>query len=690
MTLAPSKQVSALALLHPSQREMVGRGVSTIAASRDLQMRPSIMRAVGCVLEDDGISVTIFLWRPQSRQLLQDLAATGHIAVVFSEPISHRTVQLKALKIEETRAATEADKPALARYLRSMQHEIGLIGFPPAYTNAMLHYAFDELVAVRFVPTLAYDQTPGPKAGSDLAAPPAGENAVASRPAGTSSAAGGVPVANVADASGSTASTSAEDRRTTDRRRAPQLSTLGAHAVPLNAIRQCLEGIIPAVMATCSADGVPNVAYISQAYYMDERHIAQSFQFFNKTRANILANPVGTALVLDPATMLFYRLQLHYLHTETSGPLFEGMKAQLAGIASYSGMAEVFKLLGADVYEVQTIERLDGAGLPPAPPRHGLLNVVRRASEAIARSTGLDELLSGVLARLADDLDVHHAMVLMLDREQQRLYTVASAGYATSGVGSEIAVGDGVIGVCARECTPVRIMHMTHAELYSNAICTSLRAATWPGFERETTIPYPGLPAPHSQLAVPISATGRLLGVLFVESPRDLSFNYEDEDMLVAIAGQLGAAIELVQAPEPAGRPPDAVAAARAAQPATESAPEPGAPVAAGPALHLRRFRVNDSVFIDDTYLIKGVAGAILWKLLRDYTCQGRTEFSNRELRLDPTIRLPDVADNLEARLVLLQRRLVENSPHIRIEKTGRGKFRLLVLRPVELEEVAA
>jgi len=669
MTLAPSKHVSALALLHPSQREMIARGVSTIAASRNLEMRPSIMRAVGCVLEADGVSVTIFLWRRQSRQLLQDLAATGHIAVCFSEPISHRTVQLKALTIEETRAATDADKPALARYLRAMIHEIGLIGYPPAYTEEMLSYRFDDLVAVRFVPTLAYDQTPGPKAGSDLAAqtdgPPAADPAHTT-PADAHAASDPAP----------------PDRRGGERRAAPQLPGQGAHATKLGAIRQCLEGIIPAVMATCSADGVPNVAYISQAYYMDERRIAQSFQFFNKTRQNILANPVGIALVLDPVTALFYRLQLQYLHTETSGPLFEAMKAQLAGIASYSGMANVFKLLGSDVYEVQSIDRLEGAGLPAVAPRHGLLNVVRRASECIARSTGLDELLSGVLACLADDLDVHHAMVLMLDREQQRLYTVASAGYATSGVGSEIAVGDGVIGVAARECTPVRIMHMTHAELYSNAICTSLRAATWPGFERETTIPYPGLPAPHSQLAVPIVATGRLLGVLFIESPRDLSFNYEDEDMLVAIAGQLGAAIELVQAPEPAAlRAPEVTAPAPAPLPS---------PATVGPPLQLRRFRVNDSVFIDDTYLIKGVAGAILWKLLRDYTQHGRTEFSNRELRLDPTIRLPDVADNLEARLVLLQRRLLENSAHIRIEKTGRGKFRLLVLRPVELAEVAA
>ena len=103
----------------------------------------------------------------------------------------------------------------------------------------------------------------------------------------------------------------------------------------------------------------------------------------------------------------------------------------------------------------------------------------------------------------------------------------------------------------------------------------------------------------------------------------------------------------------------------------------------------MRHYLANSSIFIGDSYLIKGVAGAILSKLLREHTQQGRSEFSNRELRLDPAIRLPDVADNLEARLLLLQRRLSEQSQHIRIEKTGRGRFRLCVSRPVELVDVA-
>ena len=59
-------------------------------------------------------------------------------------------------------------------------------------------------------------------------------------------------------------------------------------------------------------------------------------------------------------------------------------------------------------------------------------------------------------------------------------------------------------------------------------------------------------------------------------------------------------------------------------------------------------------------------------------------------LRLDPALRLPDVSDNLEARLILLARRLVDRGVPIRIERTGRGRFSLRIDREPELIEIGA
>ncbi|MDQ1535283.1 MAG: adenylate cyclase, partial [Actinomycetota bacterium] len=114
----------------------------------------------------------------------------------------------------------------------------------------------------------------------------------------------------------------------------------------------------------------------------------------------------------------------------------------------------------------------------------------------------------------------------------------------------------------------------------------------------------------------------------------------------------------------------------------------PGANAESEPVSMIRFFAVDGSTFIDDDYLIKGVAGRMLWRLVRDYTEQGRTEFTNREIRLDPSLELPSFRDNLESRLVLLKRRLDERRAPLRIERTARGRFRLDVERPLRLERV--
>jgi adenylate cyclase len=439
--------------------------------------------------------------------------------------------------------------------------------------------------------------------------------------------------------------------------------------VTLDTIRECFEGVIPAVLGTADLDGMPNVSYLSQVQYLDREHVALSYQFFNKTRANILANPNARLTVVHPLTGAQYALALRYLRTETSGQLFESMKAKLAGLASHTGMAGVFRLLGSDVFRVTDIVCVDRAIAAPPPPRNTLA-ALRLCSERLLACRDLAQLFDDTMACLDEKLGISHAMLLLYDAAAECLYTVASHGYAQSGVGSEIPLGQGVIGVAAREGTPIRIGHMTSEYSYSRAIRQQTEG-TELARALQTEIPYPGLAESRSQLAVPIQGCERLIGVLYVESPLDLRFTYDDEDALVTLCGQLAMAMHIMQnAPAPE------------AEPEAEAAPDVhGAPLA------VRHFADNDSIFFGSDYMIKGVAGAVLWALLQDYVAHGKTAFSNRELRLDQRVRLPDVCDNLEARLVLLARRLCERDAPVRIEKTGRGHFRLCVQRPLQLAE---
>ncbi len=438
----------------------------------------------------------------------------------------------------------------------------------------------------------------------------------------------------------------------------------------LDAIRSCFEGGIPGTMCTVSEDGTPNVSYLSQVMFVDSGHIALSYQFFNKTRANLMGNPRAMLALVDPVTAAHYRLRLRFLRTETTGPLFESMKAKLAAVASHVGMSGVFRLLGADVFQVLDLEPVAGSMVLPSPvQRCDLLSALRHASERLRPDGDLEQLLARALAELGSGFEIGHAMVLLYDEAGQRLYTVASQGYAASGVGSEIALGGGVIGVAARERTPIRIGHMTSEYSYSRAIRDNSLSGGLDALE--TAIPLPGLPESRSQMAVPMLVAGRLVGVLYVESPLDLRFSHHDEDALVALAAQLGMAIHILQAGS------DSADEAPAA-PATPPPPR-------GEPAVVRHYAENDSIFLDDDYLIKGVAGSIFAALVRDYIASGRVEFSNKELRLDPRIRLPGVSDNLEARLLLLARRLEERNACVRIDKSGRGRFRLRVERPLLL-----
>lgn len=444
----------------------------------------------------------------------------------------------------------------------------------------------------------------------------------------------------------------------------------------LEDIRPCFEGAVPATILTCSADGVINITFLSHVYHIDSSHVALSAQFFNKTKKNLEENPFATTMVMDPLDLTQYLLELEYLHTETEGSIFDSMKQKLEGIAAVTGMETVFKLRGADVYRV-----LSCTAIKPEMPLKTLTKVptlkqVSCVLQVINQSHDMECMFDHSLRAMEDELGYEHTIIFIKDHHLPRLYTVASRGYGVSGAGSEVDIGEGVVGMVAASEQALRFTNMERDLTMSQAIQKEVDISDGSEPHHDLKVPLPGLEHTQSVVAVPLQARGNLLGVLYIESENIMAYFDADMNALTSIAQNLAMALAFYQSEN-----------------FSESNTKDNAVKAITPRgelVRVRYFEANHSVFIDSDYLIKGVAGCILWKLLHQWQEAGQTEFTNKELRHDPDINLPDIGDNLEARLILLRKRLEDKSQLIRLEKNGRGRFRLVINQPVELQSIAA
>lgn len=453
-----------------------------------------------------------------------------------------------------------------------------------------------------------------------------------------------------------------------------------SRAVRLSSMANCFQGVIPAVVATCDAQGIPNVTLVSQVHLVDDRHVALSRQFFNKTVKNLAENPRACVQVYEPVSFDAYGLQLRHERTETTGPLFERMAMRIQAIASHTGMKGVFRLIGADVFEVISAEKVQGfhdprpavVEVPLQGPRTELrgLQVV---AQRIAAASDLSALIDGVLEALDSFFKFHHTAALLHDEHRGYLVTLASRGYGGEGVGAEVAVGDGLFGTVAHARRALRISGLDEGLSYGRAVRRQVISS---GARAAPEIPLPGLPDARSALVMPLVARDRLVGVLAAESRDPLAFDEWDEGYLEVVAHQIAVGLDAIQE--------------RALK---EESQEPMQPARADPVLRTGRrhsftlYRNDDCIFADGEYLIRNVPAKILWKVLGQCVREGRTQFSNRELRLDPALGLPSPRDNLESRLMLLRKRLEQKCPDVRLVPAGRGRFSLQIQGPIELSE---
>jgi GAF domain-containing protein len=687
-------------------------GVSLRIAACTAAGQPLVRRALAVRVLADG-RFEVLLARRLGTELLDAVRHSRQVALSVGHPQTNRTLQVKGRDAEVARA--QARQQAFFEQQRdAFVERVATFGFARERLESFwFGHSWRELDCIRFTPSGAWDQTPGIGAGGTIELL---EEAMTA-PAASAAHAAAPAAAALQDAAPDDADDHEAQAETPAAAAAAAAAAGPAAPLPLRDARVVLDGIIPPSMATASSEGVPHVTFLSHAEYVDDSHVALTYQFFNRSRAIVMATGRAALMVECPYSGATVVMQLRYQRTEAAGPVFERLRAKLAGIAAHTGMEKVFRLLGADIYRVESIVRNDlFFGTPPGkPPRCDVATGARALAARLAEVSELPRLVPAFMEGLREQLRIDHAILWMLDETREGLYTLASLGYADSGVGSELALADaGLAGVALREGVPIRIGHM--ASMYRYGLAWRERAEGV-GLQAviARSIPLPGLARPGSQLAVPLRARGRSVGVLLVETDiEQQTLDYDHEDALALLGGQLAQAMAALQVAEIDAAAPRA--AQRADEPAAPSMPSmpsmPSAPAArvaaVAPApvvwraagtdepatqpapLVLRHWARDHTVFAGEDYLIKGVAGAILWRLATEQVQRGRSEFTTRELRLaGGDLGLPEVQDNLGVRLLLLERRLAERDCGIHIERTGRGRFRFASTRPLQLQEEA-
>jgi adenylate cyclase len=300
-------------------------------------------------------------------------------------------------------------------------------------------------------------------------------------------------------------------------------------------------------------------------------------------------------------------------------------------------------------------------------------------SDRLSRATDLEQVVDAALAGIGDLFPSSNALLLVHEPELGKLVTLASHGYEASGTGSEVALGEGVIGLAAARQKTTRIANLQRMLSYARSVNSTTGGGT------ADEIRLPGLPDARSQLAAPMTSRGVLIGVLAIESNVAIAYDEVDERVLTIAARLVAAAFDREQVALSDHEPP---AASIGLVDATPSPSATDRPDATGAPIVLRHYAVDGSTFLGDQYVIKGVAGRLLWKVVSEQVTTGRTSFTNREAKLDKTLELPEYRDNFESRLILLKRRLDEHDAPIRIRSAGRGRFDVELATTVILDFV--
>jgi hypothetical protein len=144
--------------------EFFESGVSILVATRDAALRPACIRGAGASVRAAEGVVTVYLPQATAARTLANVLDNGQIAVTFSRPLTHHSIQIKGT-CGEPRASTEEDRALQQRYRAAYAEQLYAVGLPRATAGRL---AWWPSVAIDIAVRDLFVQTPGPTAGRRL------------------------------------------------------------------------------------------------------------------------------------------------------------------------------------------------------------------------------------------------------------------------------------------------------------------------------------------------------------------------------------------------------------------------------------------------------------------------------------------------------------------------------------------
>ncbi len=147
-------------------------------------------------------------------------------------------------------------------------------------------------------------------------------------------------------------------------------------------------------------------------------------------------------------------------------------------------------------------------------------------SNVVSQSLELEQILESSIDSIMEVMDVDAVLIFLLDRETRELSLSAHRGVSDEFVAGvdRLRVGEGLNGMVALTGLPALIRN----------------AARDPRVTK-SAVRKEGL---RSQVIVPIKSKGKVMGTLSVAMRRQRKFLHEEVELLVAIGGQIGMAVE--------------------------------------------------------------------------------------------------------------------------------------------------